>query len=299
MFGSALVCLDLFPISERVVARTALLPFSPGARLTLLHVVPTLLPPRARQRAEGDARKALDATARKLAHALPKKTSIQTLVKTGTPATELGRHAQTMGVELLVMGRVGGRPLRELFIGSTAERVIRQAQLPVLVVRLPARSAYRRPVVALDFDEAAEEALAWTLRMLPPPRPPITLVHAYNAPYHGFIYPSLSTEESKEYRRYYRRQAVERVQKLLAILRASGGLPWDDAVRWTNHVSHGSPRTVIPHAVDKARADLLVLGTHGRSGVAQAFLGTVAGDVLREVSSDVLVVPHRDEARAR
>jgi nucleotide-binding universal stress UspA family protein len=48
---------------------------------------------------------------------------------------------------------------------------------------------------------------------------------------------------------------------------------------------------VVERAVKKADSDLLVLGTHGYSGVAHAFLGTVAGDVLRAVACDVLVVP--------
>ncbi|NTX17898.1 universal stress protein, partial [Myxococcus sp. CA056] len=56
---------------------------------------------------------------------------------------------------------------------------------------------------------------------------------------------------------------------------------------------YGSPRTVIPDVVAKSRADLLLLGTHGRAGIAHALLGTVAGDVLRDVTCDVLVVPPR------
>ena len=57
------------------------------------------------------------------------------------------------------------------------------------------------------------------------------------------------------------------------------------------HVQCGSARLVIEKVVKKADTDLLVLGTHGYSGVAHVLLGTVAGDVLREVACDVLVVP--------
>lgn len=61
---------------------------------------------------------------------------------------------------------------------------------------------------------------------------------------------------------------------------------------WT-HIRPGRPRLVIEHAVKKADTDLLVLGTRGFTGVAHLFLGTVAGDVLRDVACDVLVVPPR------
>jgi nucleotide-binding universal stress UspA family protein len=56
-------------------------------------------------------------------------------------------------------------------------------------------------------------------------------------------------------------------------------------------VRYGSARTVIEKAVKQKECDLLVLGTHGFSGVAHVFLGTVAGDVLRQVACDVLVAP--------
>jgi len=45
--------------------------------------------------------------------------------------------------------------------------------------------------------------------------------------------------------------------------------------------------------VRKLDTDLLLLGTHGYSGIARAFLGTTAGDILRDVRCDVLVVPPR------
>jgi nucleotide-binding universal stress UspA family protein len=55
---------------------------------------------------------------------------------------------------------------------------------------------------------------------------------------------------------------------------------------------------VIKRAIKKADTDLLVLGTHGYSGLAHVFLGTVAGDVLREVTCDVLIVPGQARADA-
>jgi nucleotide-binding universal stress UspA family protein len=56
-------------------------------------------------------------------------------------------------------------------------------------------------------------------------------------------------------------------------------------------VRHGFAQAVIEKAVKNEDTDLLVLGTQGYTGLAHLFLGTVAGDVLREVKCDVLVVP--------
>jgi nucleotide-binding universal stress UspA family protein len=194
---------------------------------------------------------------------------------------------------MIVMGRAGSRALRDTFLGSTAERVIRRAQLPVLVVRLPARAPYRRPALALDLDKAAGAALAQLLKVVPPPRPRVTVIHAYDPPYQGLVYPSLSDDDAEDYRDQSRHEAVREIGELLASALLAAKVSPADAPTWSTHVQLGSARSIIAKAIKKADTDLLVLGTHGRSGLAYAFLGTVAGEVVRGVGCDVLVVPPR------
>lgn len=294
MFRSLVIPIDLTPGSERVAARAALLPLAEKPRLTLLHVVPKRLSADARRRAEDDARQALERLARGLA--LPRGAVVQTVVKSGAPAAEVAKLAKSSKAELIVMGRGGGRPVRDVFLGSTAERVIRQGQLPVLVVRLPAQRPYRRPAVALDLEDlrGAENALALLRRTISAPRPRVSVIHAFEAPFQGLIYPSLSPEEGEAYRAHHREKALKALARLL-----SECVPPEETPVWRTHVVEGAPRLVIERTVKKTNADLLVLATHCYSGVAHAFLGTVAGDVLRAVPCDVLVTPPcRENARA-
>ena len=135
---SLLVPLDLSPVSERVVRRTAWLPIAAGGTITLLHVVPGRLSVRARRQAEQDARTALARQASLAAKALGPDVSIEHSVSVGAPAAEIARHAARLKADLVVMGRGAGRPVRDSFLGSTAERVIRQARTPILVIRSPA-----------------------------------------------------------------------------------------------------------------------------------------------------------------
>jgi nucleotide-binding universal stress UspA family protein len=288
---SLLICVDLSPASDRVVARAALLPLAKGARLTLMHVVPKLLTSSAKKRAESDARAALEALAEKLAALTPEGVVIRHVVKSGTPAAEVAKQATTAKAELIVMGRGGGRAIRDVFLGSTAERVIRTGQLPVLVVRLPAQTPYARPALAMALDEAADQALDMLLRVIPPPRPSVTLIHAFEVPFQATVYPSLSTEEADEYRAKHQQKARREIGKRLdgALVRA--GVTAKDAPKWRIQVRLGSARVVVEKIVEQAQTDLLVLGTHGHAGIAHAFLGSVAGDVLREVTCDALVVP--------
>jgi nucleotide-binding universal stress UspA family protein len=296
-FGSLLVPVDLSPVSDRVVGRVALLPVAERAAVTLLHVVAEGLPPRARRLAEGDARKALAAEARSLARSLPEGVAIRPVVTVGAPAAGIAACADSVEAEMIVMGRGGRRTFRDLFLGSTAERVVRRARLPVLVVRLPPRAPYRRPALALERDRAAHEAVAWLLRVIRPPRPRVAVIHAYDAPFHGIIYPSLSADEAEEYRETHRQDALRALATLLETALRRAGVR-DHAPSWKMHVRYGDPRTVIEKAVERADADLVALGTRGYSGVAHALLGTVAGDVLRHVACDVLVVPPPPERPA-
>jgi nucleotide-binding universal stress UspA family protein len=290
-FGHLLVPIDLTATSDRVLGRVALLPLSRRARIELLHVVPDNLPPRSRRRAERDAVRSLADEASNLARSLPADATVVPVVTTGAAAAEIAARSAEARTEIIVMGRVGGRPLRDSFLGSTAERVIRRSQLPVLAVRLPPRAPYGRPAIALALDEAAGSALAQLFKLLRKPRSLVTVIHAYDAPFRGLIYPSLSEEGAAEYLDRYRREATRKVEKLLDDAVARAKVQPMDAPVWRTYVQCDPPRLVIEKTVKKAEADLLVLGTRGLSGLAYAFMGTIAGESLRSVSCDVLVVP--------
>ena len=290
-FRSLLVPIDLTPSSDRVLGRLSLLPLTDDVRVTILHVVPGSLPLGELRNAERDAAKALVGEARHLRKSLPKHASIESLVKAGAAAKEIGACAIQSKAELIVMGRGSGRALRDAFLGSTAERVVRQAGLPVLVVRLSARTAYGRPALALDRDQAAHEVVRLMLRVLPPPRPRVAVIHAYEIPYGGLIYPSLAGDEGSEMKDELDLKATQSLAKLLTSALAKANVSRDDAPLWKTHVRYGSPRLVVKKALRKTETDLLVLGTRGFSGAARAFLGTISGDLLREAKCDVLVVP--------
>jgi nucleotide-binding universal stress UspA family protein len=290
-FRSLLVPVDLSPSSDRVLARVALLPLADDAHITLLHVIPDDLSWSQQRNAERDARKALIGEARHLAQLLGRKARVEPLVSAGATATEIAAHGRAVQAELIVMGRSGGRPVRDALLGSTAERVVRRGELPVLVVRLPARQAYLRPALALDIDAACNDIVSTLLRVLTARSSLVTIIHAVNDPYRGMVYSGLSEEEVADRKEQLHQDAGVRLRQQLAASVAGANILPSDAPLWKTQIRHGSPRTVIEKAVRKAETDLLVLGTHAHTGVAYMLLGTVAGDVLRRVPCDVLVVP--------
>ena len=288
---SLLVPIDLTPSSDRILRRVSRLPLADGLRLTLLHVVPGSLRPRDRRNAERDANKALEMEARQLRQLLPKNASIESLVRIGSPAKEISASATKVNADLIVMGRGKGRALRDAFLGSTAERVIRQAQLPVLVVRLATRAIYSRPALALDLDPAAHEVVRVMLLALSPPHVPVAVIHAFDDGYRSLVYPSFSDEAALKTKSEAQVKVTRELARLLAAALTEAKVPPEHAPSWRIYARHGSPRLVIREVITRIDADLLVLGTHGYAGLAYIFLGTVAGDLLRGASCDVLVVP--------
>jgi nucleotide-binding universal stress UspA family protein len=289
-FRSLVVPIDFTPSSDRVLRRVSLLPRADDARVTLLHVVPGNLTAGEQRGAERDAGRALAEEQRHLRKSLTGNVRVETLVKVGGAANEIGACATRAKADLIVMGRGGGRALREAFLGSTAERVIRKARLAVLVVGRSPRTAYGRPVLALDIDRAAHEVVRIMLLLLPPPRPRVEVVHAFGVPYPSLIYGSRSGDEILEIEDVFRRKATQELTRQLASA-LPRNVPPEDAPSWRIHVQYGSARAVVGRAIRKTEIDLLMLGTRGYSGVAYAFLGTVAGDLLRKASCDVVVVP--------
>lgn len=297
-FRSLLIAVDLSPLSDRVLGRVALLPLAAGVHVGLLHVVPRGLPLHAQRAAARDARKVLHEEARALGEQLPERATVEPMIRVGAPATEIADCAAAMKSELIVLGRGGGGTLRDVFLGSTAERVIRRAQRPVLAVRLRPRAPYARPVLALADDAAAHEAVTLSLRMIPPPRGRFTIVHAYDIPYYGVMRGGLSEDATAQLRDLYHRKALHEITNIVRDAGTRAKLAPLGGPAWTTHIRCGSPRTIVQSVVKRADADLLVLGTRGHTGAAYAFLGSVAGDMLRWVACDTLVTPPRRE-RAR
>jgi nucleotide-binding universal stress UspA family protein len=138
-------------------------------------------------------------------------------------------------------------------------------------------------VVGTDFSQASERALSVALDLAERLDAEVELVHVYalptfNLPLEGAMMPSASHAAS----------LLERLQELLdgAVARHSHrGLPL------RAHLRNGSPHEDLCHFAREVGAGLIVVGTHGRTGVAHALLGSVAERVLRLASCPVLSVP--------
>ena len=89
-------------------------------------------------------------------------------VRSGHPFVEIADHARHLDSDLIVVGARGWHSLTERMIGTTAERVVRYGDRPVLVVRSDLRSRdYRRILVGVDLSDASADALRFTCSTFP------------------------------------------------------------------------------------------------------------------------------------
>jgi universal stress protein A len=145
---------------------------------------------------------------------------------------------------------------------------------------------FRRILHATDFSSASRPALARAIALARQNRAPLSIVHALPPPVmivgDGFV--TAGTYEMID------RSAREHARKQLTAL---VGRAKKAGVRATGLLLDGAPHEQIPRAVRRARADLIVIGTHGRSGLSKVLLGSVAERVVRLAPCPVLTVRGR------
>jgi nucleotide-binding universal stress UspA family protein len=149
----------------------------------------------------------------------------------------------------------------------------------------------RRILVATDFSEQADRALTLAVRMAKVLRAAIELVHVYPISLFEVTPPfqqPITTEPSPEVM-----ASIERMMGTRASSVRAAGIECTTAT-WGGR----APDEEIVDRATKIGADLVVMGTHGRSGIKHALIGSVAERVVRTASCPVLVVPPPERARS-
>ena len=189
---TVLAATDLSAPARRAAARGALLAAENGARLALTHVLSVraleslhqLLaadPSGLHQRLLDEVRDEMDRLAAELHGRYRVGAEVHLVV--GAVLAEIAAHADAIDADLIVIGARGAAFMRELLLGSTAERVLRTLSRPVLVVKEMPHEPYRRVLVPVDFSARAANALR--LAKAVAPQAEIVLLHAFEVPFEG------------------------------------------------------------------------------------------------------------------
>jgi nucleotide-binding universal stress UspA family protein len=189
-------------------------------------------------------------------------------------------------VDLIVMGTHGRRGLGHLLLGSVAEMVVRRASCPVLTVRertaTKSEGVVERIVVPVDFSEHAGLLLSHAKEIAAVHGATLDLLHVVDEiPYPDF-YDTAGYALGRDSSNMERRAREEMTQ----LFRSAPGPDVD--VRY-----HGITGRASQEIIDFAKiidADLIVIATHGLSGIKHLLLGSVAERVVRMAPCPVLTV---------
>ncbi len=216
---------------------------------------------------------------------------VNTEVRVGHPFLELVQACATHSADLLVMGARGSKD-EQGRIGTIAAKCVRKAPVDVLIVRKSQHGPFQHVVACVDFSENSAKAVQFALHVADQDKAGLDCLHVYQSAvtmaldYGGFATP-LPPMETDD-------QALAAMQaELDAFLepftRKTGTL----AVK---HLIKESPniREAIQEQVSQSQADLVVLGTRGKSGLRELLIGTTAEKILQHAPCSILAVKPDD-----
>lgn len=230
---------------------------------------------------------------------------VKKLVAQGNPVNVILAAARRLQADCLVMGTRGASGLKQLMLGSVSEKVLRQSEAPVLILKKRSRTSsgeYMFPqirntddvfqadkiLVPLDFSPASKQALHHAF----------SIASRYSATVYAL---TVYDKKLKEY-------GDDREKHTAVIVRGEKIRLWQEFPQLLKKVQYnssqtrlkrmllpGDPVTKIEDIVAKKEVDLIVMGTHGRSTFGDLLVGSVAGKVLRSIDCSVMTIQTAEE----
>ncbi len=239
-------------------------------------------PNRVKAELEAAALEAIDAL---LADADTSDLTIRPVFRSGiAPGPTIVKYAETEDTDLVVMGTHGRRGLNHMMIGSVAEEVVRNANCPVITVREDAPDVLRwkRVLVPTDFSEHSGPALRTAYGFAADFGAELQVLHVVE-PLQSMGISNYSHDICRNWESSQKDAAEELMQKACS---SFGG----DAVRYSFKTVSGKPADAIPYVAKQDDADLIVIPTHGRTGLKRFLMGSVSEKVVRHAHCPVLTL---------
>lgn len=209
---------------------------------------------------------------------------VTTTIKRGTPFQSIREYAKRREIDVIAMGTKGRTGLDRVLLGSVTENVLRTARTPVLAVPPNADVseiddiAFDEFLLPTDGSDGATIAADWGIALASRLE---SMVHTVYSVDTSRLSRAQEPDELLSALEHSGEDAIDTVRE-----RAS-----DAGVSVSGKVATGSPTDVILTAASRHEIDLIVMGTHGRTGIGQWFLGSVTENVVRQADVPVFCVP--------
>lgn len=202
-------------------------------------------------------------------------------IRTGVPYAEILAYVDDADVDLVAMGTHGRTGAASAVLGSTTERVLQRADVPVLTVNLTVEpagdGAYETILVPTDGSDAAARAAEHA----------VGFAARYDAAVHAVYVVDTSIFEFEDAPWSLLGPLREGGRKAVSAIEA---VATDASVPVTTSVAEGIPyRAILDHAEDVG-ADLITAGRRGRTGLPEVLLGSTTARLVRLAEAPVLSV---------
>jgi nucleotide-binding universal stress UspA family protein len=296
MFTRLLVPLDGSRLAETVLPAAAFLATHLDASVVLIHVIerdaPSEVHGDAHLRTESEA----DAYLRNIAAAFPPQVRVETHVHTGgfrSITRSISDHVTELGSDLILMCMHGRSGPRQFLFGSIAQQVGSLGSVAVLFFRAPAVAAppafaLTKLLVPLDGEPAHEHSLPVAEDLALRCAASIHLLRV--VPTYG----NLSgpwVQSSRLLPGTTTRMLEMTVQEAHDYLENARASIKQERISVTTEVLRGDPPDVIAEAAEMHRADLIIVGTHGKVGTDAFWSGSVTAKLCRRCQIPVLLIP--------
>jgi nucleotide-binding universal stress UspA family protein len=218
--------------------------------------------------------------------------------RTGIAYEEICATARELKADLIVVATHGYTGYKRMFLGSTAERVVQHSPCPVLVVRQRidhwngsidprTRTGFQltKILVPTDFSKCSQVAFEYGLQLARDFGAGLRLVHVINPHAYPFgdIYAALDPAELMQ-------EMGDAAQQRMRSMAAKANVPYSAGVL------QGLPAMEICNAANED-VDLVIISTHGRTGLGHILIGSVAEHVVRSAHCPVLIIPSRPRSK--
>ena len=210
---------------------------------------------------------------------------VEAQVRGFAPGPLILEYAGEHDIDLIVMGTHGRRGPARLFMGSVATEVLRHSECPVLTLRdtEPPREveAVEKILVPIDFSEHSLAALATGNDLALRYRASLQLLHVVEIQTYPTLYGPVAT--------VFDINSVKSVS-LEAMDRAMGQLPGTVRADYDKYVLGGRAATEIATFANEQGSDMIVISTHGLSGLERLLTGSTTEQVVRAADCPVFTV---------
>lgn len=238
-----------------------------GARLTVLHVMESHLPPAVLKQNQIAAQELIDQQVADLG------AQAELIVVIGRPAQSIVAQQRARSVDLLVMGD-HHQDSPQYFTGTTLERVLQRSSAPVLLAVSAEPAVYQQALVPMDFSRCACNALHAAYALLPES----ATIHAVHILEHAHMH-TCDTDEHEWQEELFAQLIVDEQKKMPAQGPA------------ISHALHqGELHSCLSEILAQQKPQLLAVGKHGRGVLADVLLGSLAQYFLEHPPCDVLLV---------